>query len=159
NANYIQMVSIFDALDDEHSLALVFRRAAARSFEYHAIVDAYSGIPHRDRVIEVGAGVLVFSAEGALASVVTTRRAAVTFEGQAPQVVALDFGVSIEDGGTGLDGTISVAGAFTVAGQWQEGGTCRLPRAEPRPCAWPLPEATTRISFSGNLDPNTGALL
>jgi hypothetical protein len=155
--NYIQVVSIFDAHDDEHALSVVFRRVAAHSFEYHAIVDAYSGIPDKDRGMEVSAGVLTFSPQGALASVVTTRRGTARFEGLAPQAVAVDFGRSIEDGGTGLDGTISVAGGFTVAGQWQEGGACRLERTEPKPCAWPMPEPTSRLSLSGNLQ--SGELL
>jgi flagellar hook protein FlgE len=157
--NYVQVVSIFDALDEEHALAVTFRKIASHGFEYHAIVDAYSGVPHLNGGIEVAAGVLTFTAQGALASAVTTTRGNVKFDGLPAQALAVDFGESIADGGTGLDATISVAGGFAVAGQWQDGGTCRLERPTPTPCAWPMPQATTRVTFTGNLDPTTSLLL
>jgi hypothetical protein len=102
---------------------------------------------------EVSAGTLTFTTDGALNVVRTTSVAPVRFEGiAAPQTIAVDFGRSIAEGGSGFDSTISVHGETTVAGEWQDGAACGGQVIEPTPCTWPLPHATTHMIVTANLD-------
>ena len=138
NTNYVSMTRIFDSLGQEHELAITFRRSGENVFEYHALVDTYTGVSNLEGGTEVSAGLLSFMPNGALSSVSTTKVAPVLFDGSPPQWIAVGFGESVADGGSGLTGTISVAGAFLFVGQWQDGSACRGEATEPHPCAWPL---------------------
>jgi flagellar hook protein FlgE len=139
NTNYVSMATIFDSLGRAHELAVTFRKVATNAFEYHALVDAYAGVWNLDGGTEVSAGVLSFLDNGALSKVTTTNVATVRFEGSAASgPIAVGFGESLAEGGSGLDGTISVSAAFLVVGQWQDGSACGGEASEQRPCAWPL---------------------
>ncbi len=153
NTNYVTSATIIDALGDEHSLSLVFRKTAQHTYEYHALVDSYVDVASQQGGTEIGAGTLSFTADGALDAVSASKSAPVKFPDiAAPQNIALDFGAPIAQGGTGYTGTISVAGAFMVAGQWHDGASCGATPEVSKPCAWPKPEATTRIVVAANLD-------
>jgi flagellar hook protein FlgE len=148
NTNYVSMMTIFDARGHDHELAITFRKVTQNAFEYHALVDTYTGVSNIEGGTEVSAGLLSFTPNGALSAVTTTNAAPVHFDGSAaPQWIAVGFGESMADGGSGLTGTISVAGTFLFVGQWQDGSACGGEAAEPRPCAWP-------IDGQGLLDPS-----
>jgi flagellar hook protein FlgE len=151
--NYVSIETIYDALGQEHALALTFRGAGANRYEYHALVDSYVAVAAEVNGTEVSAGVLSFMTNGALAAVTTTLSAPVRFEGiAAPQTIAVDFGRAVADGGTGFDSTISVRSATRVVGQWQDGAACGATVVKPTPCAWPLPQATSHLAITANLD-------
>lgn len=151
--NYVTSTPIVDAVGDEHELSVVFRRTGPHAYEYHALVDSYVDVASQQGGTEVSAGTLSFTAEGALDTVTETKAAPVKFEGiGAPQSIALDFGKSIGDGGTGFTGTISVAADFAIAGQWHDGASCGQTPELSKPCVWPRPLATTHIVVAANLD-------
>jgi flagellar hook protein FlgE len=154
NTNYVTSTPIVDALGNEHELSVVFRRTAAHSYEYHALVDSYIDVASQQGGTEVSAGTLSFTNDGALETITTSKKQPVKFEGiAAPQSIAVDFGTPIsEGGGTGFTGTISVAADFAVAGQWHDGASCGQTPEISKPCVWPRPVATTHIVVSANLD-------
>jgi flagellar hook protein FlgE len=151
--NYVTSTPIVDALGDEHELSVVFRRTGPHAYEYHALVDSYVDVASRQGGTEVSAGTLSFTTEGALDKVTENDAQPVKFEGiAAPQNIALDFGKSIGEGGTGFSGTISVAADFAIAGQWHDGASCGETPEISKPCVWPRPLATTHIVVAANLD-------
>jgi flagellar hook protein FlgE len=148
NTNYVSMTTIFDSFGHEHELAITFRKSGTGTFEYHALVDTYAGVSNIESGTEVSTGLLSFAPSGALRAVTATKVAPVVFDGSPePRWIAVGFGESMADGGTGLTGTISVASPYLVLGQWQDGSSCGGEASEPRPCAWP-------IDAQGLLDPS-----
>lgn len=151
--NFVASAQIVDARGEEHTLSIVFRKSAARAYDYHALVDSYVDVAQEQGGVEVSAGTLSFTTDGALETVTENESAPVKFPGiPVSQSIALDFGTSIEEGGDGFAGTISVAGAFAVAGQWHDGAACGRTPELSKACAWPHPQATTRVSVAANLD-------
>jgi flagellar hook protein FlgE len=138
DTNYVSLTPIFDSLGHEHELAITFRRSGEHVFEYHALVDTYTGVWNREGGTEVSAGVLTFLGSGALHSVVTTNAGPVRFEGSPSRSITVGFGESIAEGGSGLTGTISVSAAFQMVGQWQDGSACGGEASAPLACHWPL---------------------
>ena len=152
DTNYVTMMPIFDSLGNEHELAITFRRSGENVFEYHALVDTYTGVWNMEGGTEVSAGVLTFLESGALYSVTPKDAAPVRFEGAAsPQSIAVGFGDPIAEGGGGLSGTISVSSAFLVVGQWQDGSACGGEASSPLACTWPL-DAQGLLDVSHLLD-------
>jgi flagellar hook protein FlgE len=151
--NYVTSTTIVDALGDDHELSVVFRRSGPHTYEYHALVDSYIDVAARQGGTEVSAGTLSFTTEGALDTVTESKSQPVKFEGiAAPQNIAVDFGSSVDEGGTGFTGTISVAADFAIAGQWHDGASCGETPELSKPCIWPRPLATTHVVVAGNLD-------
>jgi flagellar hook protein FlgE len=148
NTNYVSMTTIFDSLGHEHELAITFRKSGMGTFEYHALVDTYTGVSNIESGTEVSAGLLSFAPSGALRAVTTTKVGPVVFDGSSePRWITVGFGAPMADGASGLTGTISVASPFLVLGQWQDGSGCGGEAAKPHPCAWP-------IDAQGLLDPS-----
>jgi flagellar hook protein FlgE len=151
--NYVTSTPIVDALGNEHDLSVVFRKTGPHAYEYHALVDSYVDVASQQGGTEVSAGTLSFTAEGALDSVTESKAQPVKFEGiGASQSIAVDFGTSIDEGGTGFTGTISVAASFATAGQWHDGASCGATPEIVKPCVWPRPLATSHIVVEANLD-------
>ncbi len=139
NTNYVTTTDVVDAAGAEHVLSVVFRKSAPRTFEYHALVDSYIGVGAAQGGAEVSAGTIAFASNGALVAVTVTKAARVKFAGiPAAQEILVRFGSGMTMGGSGLDATISVPGAFAVAGTWQNGAACGASPTTPRPCNWPL---------------------
>lgn len=122
-SNYSTSMTVYDSLGNSHTMDVYFRRTAANTYEYHALVNGNDVNPPTPGTnVEVGSGTLNFTTNGALNDVTTTTPISVSFNGAtAAQAITLDFGKSITAGGTGLDGTTGFASTSSVSSQGQDG--------------------------------------
>lgn len=101
-SNFSTSQPVIDSLGASHFLDLYFVNQGNGLYEYHALVgggDLVGGVPGNDQ--EVGSGSLQFSTDGWLVDA-TTPELRLSFSGGATanQPVQLDFGASIDLGGT-----------------------------------------------------------
>lgn len=121
-ANFSTSVTVYDSLGNAHALDVYFRKTAANTWDYHAMVAGSELTPAVVGNAEVGTGTLAFTTDGALNTVTTTLAMSVGFTGATPaQAITLDFGTPIAAGGTGLDGTTQFASPSSVSSQSQDG--------------------------------------
>jgi flagellar hook protein FlgE len=122
-SNFSTSMQVYDSLGQAHSVNIYFRKTAANTYDYHALIDGgqlTGGTAGTN--VEVGTGSLAFTTDGALNTVTTTTAISANFLGAtAGQAIALDYGVPISGGGTGLDGTTQFAGPSNVSSQSQDG--------------------------------------
>lgn len=120
-SNFATSVTVYDSLGNAHESTVYFRKTAAGAWDWHAMVDGAEvaggtpGVPE-----EGGTGTLAFDTTGAL----TADAGASTWDfvgATAGQAITFDFGTSIAEGGTGLDGSTGLAGASHVVALQQDG--------------------------------------
>jgi len=121
-SNFPSSVTVYDSLGNGHQITTYFAKTGTNAWEWHSVVDGSevtggtTGVPY-----EGASGTLVFSTDGALQTE-TTNGSSWDFTGAtAGQQIAFDFGNSIDDGGTGLDGTTNFAGPSTTNAATQDG--------------------------------------
>src|SRR5690349_397406 len=92
-SNYSTSMTVYDSLGNSHTMDVYFRRTAANTYDYHALVngnDVNPPVPGTN--VEVGTGTLAFTTDGALNDVTTTTPISVSFNGAtAAQAITLDF--------------------------------------------------------------------
>ncbi len=121
-ANFSTSMTVYDSLGNAHQLEVYFRKTAANTWDYHVLAKGSELTPAVAGNVEVGAGALAFTTNGALNTVTTTTAISVNFAGAtAGQAITLDFGTPIAGGGTGLDGTTQFASPSNVSSQSQDG--------------------------------------
>lgn len=121
-SNFASSVTVYDSLGNGHDITVYFRKTAANSWEWHAMVDGgeltggTAGVP-----TEGASGTLTFTTDGAL-DTETLGGSSWDFVGATPgQTIDFDFGTSIAEGGTGLDATTQFASPSTTNGLSQDG--------------------------------------
>jgi flagellar hook protein FlgE len=97
-------VTVYDSLGAGHSVNVYFQKGADNSWSYSAQAEG-SEIDGTAGLVEVGSGTLEFTTDGYL-NAETGAPIDVTFQGAAAQSIALDFGNSIAEGGTGQSQTV-----------------------------------------------------
>ena len=122
-ANFSTTMSVYDSLGNAHTADVYFRKTADNAWDYHVLVPGADLNPPVAGNSEIGSGALTFTTNGALNAETVTTAVTATFGGGATagQAITLDFGTSIAEGGTGLDGTTQFAGASNVSAQKQDG--------------------------------------
>lgn len=100
-------VTVYDSLGNAREVNVYYRRTGPGAWAWHAVVDGgdlaggTAGTP-----TEIATGTLTFNSDGALASETPGASSADFADGAAPgQAITFDFGESIADGGTGLEGS------------------------------------------------------
>lgn len=128
-SNFSTSMTVYDSLGNGHLLSVYFRKdieaPAGNTWEWFAVVpgfDTLSGNP------EIQAdGSLQFDTSGALSleSAVNYPLGGFNFSGGVAQnqVIGFDFGVSLAEGGNGLDGTTQFGSPSSVLFQNQDGFT------------------------------------
>ncbi len=130
-ANFSTSMTVYDSLGNGHIINVYFRKSAetvtGNTWQWFAVVndaDSLSGLK------EIQAqGTLDFDNNGALdnESAITYPLASGGFDfnggAAAGQIMVFDFGTSITEGGTGLDGTTQFGSTSTTAFQDQDGYT------------------------------------
>lgn len=114
-SNYMAPVTIYDATGNAHLVNFYFRKVDNDTWEWHALVDGgelEGGTPGVNQ--EVASGTLDFTDGKLQTDTVTTPFNARFFGTSGPQEIELDFGASIDEGGTGLDGSTEFAGGSTT---------------------------------------------
>jgi flagellar hook protein FlgE len=126
-SNFPSSVTAYDSLGNGHQITTYFNKISATpsTWEWHSLVDgaeidtASGGVPGQP--FEGASGTLVFSTDGALQTE-TQNPTTWNFAGAtAGQAITFDFGTSIDDGGTGLDGTTNFAAPSTTNRATQDG--------------------------------------
>jgi flagellar hook protein FlgE len=122
-ANFSTTMSIYDSLGNAHTADVYFRKTADNAWDYHVLVPGADVNPPVTGNSEIGSGSLAFTTNGALDSETVTTAVTANFGGGATagQAITINFGTSIAEGGTGLDGTTQFAGPSNVSSQKQDG--------------------------------------
>jgi flagellar hook protein FlgE len=122
-ANFSTTMAIYDSLGNSHTADVYFRKTADNAWDYHVLVPGADMNPPVVGNAEIGSGALTFTTDGQLDAESVTTAVSATFGGgaTAAQAITLDFGTSIAEGGTGLDGTTQFAGPSNVSSQKQDG--------------------------------------
>jgi len=124
-SNLATSMTTFDSLGAAHTVDVYFRNTAPGQWEYHALAkgaEVAGGTPGQNT--EIASGTMAFTTTGALQTVASTGGGTVSFNGAtANQPIAFDFGKSITDGGTGLDGSTQFGSPNAISGQSQDGFT------------------------------------
>ncbi len=123
-SNFSTAMTVYDSLGNAHRVDVYFRKAAANSWEWHALVDGgeltggTAGVAQ-----ECAAGTLDFTTDGWLDVETVTVASDFDFVGATQnQAITFDFGESITtDGGTGQSGTTQYAASSSIRSQEQDG--------------------------------------
>jgi flagellar hook protein FlgE len=122
-SNFSTSITTYDSLGNEHTLDVYFRKTADNAWDYHVLADGDELSPPQAGLnVEVGSGNFTFTTNGALDTFTEGTAITVDYAGAtAGQAISLNFGTSIADGGTGLDGTTQFASPENVSAQSQDG--------------------------------------
>jgi flagellar hook protein FlgE len=123
-SNFSSTTTVYDSLGNGHQVITYFRKTdTAGEWEWHALVDGgdleggTEGTP-----TELSSGIVTFDNTGKLATESVPAWTNQVFRGaSADQVVGFNFGTSLEEAGSGLDGTTSFASPSTTNSSSQDG--------------------------------------
>ncbi|MBF0362641.1 MAG: flagellar hook protein FlgE [Oligoflexia bacterium] len=124
-SNFNTGMMVYDNIGTARLVTIYFNKAEENKWEYHVLVkgtDAAKGDGKKD--VEMGTGLLEFSDKGVLKKE-TTKSSAFSFnKGAAPdQKMEFDFGISLEEGGNGLDATTQYGSDSSVSRHTQDGAS------------------------------------
>src|SRR5579859_2868024 len=117
-SNFNTSMQVYDSLGNAHTVNVYFRKTAANTWDYHALVDGgqlTGGTAGTN--VEIGTGTLAFTTDGALNTVSANTLTADFVGATAGQTITVNFGTPISGGGTGLDGTTQFGGPSNVSSQ------------------------------------------
>ncbi|HEX5656304.1 MAG TPA: flagellar hook protein FlgE [Polyangiales bacterium] len=122
STNTSTSLTTYDSLGNAHQITTYFTKTGTNTWDFHALADGNeieggtAGVP-----FEGASGTLTFNTDGALQTELTNS-STWNFKGAtAGQEISFDFGTSLDEGGTGLDGTTNFANAFTTNAATQDG--------------------------------------
>jgi len=122
-SNYNTSETVYDSLGGAHRVDVYFQNPGANgTWNWHVLVDGaettggVGGTP-----VEIATGTLAFDNRGALNAVTTAASSANFVDATPDQVIAFDFGSQVSLGGTGLDGSTSLAQTDTISLATQDG--------------------------------------
>ncbi len=122
-SSYMTPITVYDATGNGHLVNVYFRKQDNDTWEWHALLDGAElegGTPGNQ---EVATGTLDFT-DGKLQTETLSTAFSVQFFGtSSAQSIDFDFGNSIDEGGTGLDGSTEFAGGSTTKFLSQDGYT------------------------------------
>ena len=99
--NFMTKMTVYDSLGNDHNLDVYFNKTAT-GWSWTAMTDQDGD----DVVDPVGSGALTFTEKGLLDEEVVTTAIDISYTGAAPnQAIAIDFGESITENGSGASGT------------------------------------------------------
>ena len=108
-SNFSTTVTVYDSLGNEHPVELYFRKNGENAWEWYAVINAEDAASGAREI--AGQGTLTFDSDGRLQTV-TDNTVTFDFAGGAAlgQAITFDFGTSLDDGGTGVDGIVQYGG-------------------------------------------------
>ena len=108
-SNFSTTVTVYDSLGNEHPVELYFRKSGENAWEWYAVINAEDAASGAREI--AGQGTLAFDSDGRLQTV-TGNTVTFDFAGGATlgQSITFDFGTSLDDGGTGVDGIVQYGG-------------------------------------------------
>ncbi len=126
SSNFNTSVTVYDNVGTAHLMTVYFNKTAdGANWEYHAMIDgadAAGGIP--GKMVEMANGQLKFNQKGVLEEEIPGANNFNFSKGAAPgQKIALNFGSSLKEGGTGLDAATQFGSKHSVARHTQDGSS------------------------------------
>lgn len=126
-SNFSSSITVYDSLGNDHVINIYFRKSAESSsgntWEWFAVVDASDSASGSTEI--QAQGTLTFDTNGALKSEssITYPTGGFDFTGGATQnqIIAFNFGTSITEGGSGLDGVTQFGSSSATIFQSQDG--------------------------------------
>jgi flagellar hook protein FlgE len=119
-SNFSTSTRVFDSLGKAHNVDVFFRKTAAGAWEYKVMGNGAELAGNPPGKVELGTGTLTFTNSGALQA--TAGAVQADFDGAAPaQAISFDFGKTIANGGSGLDGSTQFGAPSNVSAQSQDG--------------------------------------
>ncbi|MDB4989885.1 MAG: protein of unknown function domain protein [Myxococcaceae bacterium] len=121
-SNFSGPVTIYDSLGNPHQTTVYFSKTTDNTYDWHALVDGSEiagGTPGSPT--EGATGTLTFGTSGQLQTSTTTSSVWNFTNAEPGQTIAFDFGKSVDDGGTGLDGTTAFGSPNNVNSTSQDG--------------------------------------
>lgn len=124
-SNFASTMTVFDNVGTPRLITLYYNKLENNQWEYHAAIDGKEAQGGKEGVlVEMATGKLVFNDKGVLQEEVEGKNAFNFNKGAAQgQKIKLDWGKSIKEGGTGLDGSTQFGSKSTVARHTQDGYT------------------------------------
>jgi len=122
-SNFSSSVTVYDSLGNGHQVITYFNKVDTNAWDWHAMVDGAELVGGEAGTPVPGAsGRLTFTTDGALESE-TTDGSSWDFVGATPgQEIVFDFGTNtIDEAGSGLDGTTNFASPSTTNSATQDG--------------------------------------
>lgn len=124
-SNFNTSVTVYDNVGTAHLVTTYFNKLADGNWEYHGMVDggeATGGTP--GKMIEMANGQLKFNSKGQLEEEVPGLNSFNFNKGAAQgQKIALNFGETLKEGGTGLDAATQYGSKSSVARHTQDGSS------------------------------------
>lgn len=122
-SNFATSMTVYDSLGNAHPVNVYFVAAGNGNWDVHALANGSEisgGTPGQAQ--DIITGQLTFTSNGALQDFQITGGGTVDWNGATPaQAINLDFGTSINAGGTGLDGSTQFGGSSSISSQSQDG--------------------------------------
>jgi len=119
-SNFSTSTKVYDSLGKAHSVDVFFRKTGPGAWEFHTMANGAELAGNPPGQVVIGTGTLTFTNSGALQA--TAGNATADFAGAAPaQAIAMNFGKTIAQGGTGLGGSTQYGAASNVSAQSQNG--------------------------------------
>lgn len=124
-SNYSNSITVYDNVGTPRLVTLYYNKTADNQWTYRAVVDgedANNGTP--GQLVQMAQGNINFNDQGQLQNVVSTNNS-FNFDGgaQANQVIDFKFGKSIEEGGSGLEGSTQYGSQSAIARHSQDGAS------------------------------------
>jgi flagellar hook protein FlgE len=120
--NYSTPITIYDVTGNGHLVNVYYRKLNDTTWDWHAVLDQGDLVGGTAGVnAEVATGSLVFTDGRLQTENLTTPFSAQFAATSAAQAITIDFGQSIGEGGTGLDGSTQFAGTSTTKFLGQDG--------------------------------------
>jgi|GEM_PF-3396269 len=121
-SNFSGTISVYDSLGALHSLELYFRKSGTSNFEFHVLANGDEIVPRVPGLnTDLGEGSVSFLPHGAL-DLVVDNQISVSFDRASPnQLIEFNFGSTVSNGGTGLDGLTQFSAPSSASAQSQDG--------------------------------------
>lgn len=124
-SNFNTSVTVYDNVGTARLITVYFNKTADGNWDYHAMADgadAANGTP--GQMVEMANGQLKFNQKGILEEEIPGLNSFNFNKGAAPgQKIALNFGESLREGGTGLDAATQYGSRSSVARHSQDGSS------------------------------------
>ena len=126
SSNFNSSMTVYDNVGTARLMTVYYNKAAdGASWEYHAMIDgadAANGVP--GTMVEQANGQLKFNQKGVLEEEIPGTNSFNFNKGAAPgQKIAINFGTSLKEGGTGLDASTQFGSKSSIARHSQDGSS------------------------------------
>lgn len=124
-SSFSNTVTVYDNIGTARLVTVYFNKVDNNQWEYHVAADGKDATKGKEgQMIEMAKGKLIFNDKGVLEQEVSSKNSFDFNKGAAPgQKIEMDFGISLKEGGTGLDASTQYGSDTAIARHTQDGAT------------------------------------